>query len=94
MTEPLFSAVTTPVVETVAMLLSDELHVAEADTSCEVPFELSAVATNCEDEPTAGAVPVTATADTVGAVGDEPQAATESPRARAKSTNTTERGFI
>lgn len=80
---PLETAVTTPLEDTVATDVLDEVHVDELVTSCAAP-DTVAVAVNCAVAPTAGAVPVTLTAETeLGSVGESPQATAEMARTRA-----------
>src|SRR5437773_1869177 len=96
---PLLTPVTTPANVTVATPLRPDCHVACEVTACVAAFDSAAVAVNCAVEPTVGAVPVTATDDTVGpgvaavvvALGDEPpplQAQTVSPSAAAQIAKT------
>src|SRR5436190_13112632 len=59
---------TSPLVETVASDEFDDDQVARLMTSCVVPSISVAVAVNCDVAPTAGAVPATASDETV--VGD------------------------
>jgi hypothetical protein len=89
-TLPLVRLVTSPVDETVAMLVSDDVHAALGVTSATAPLLSVSVAVNCVDDPTAGAVPVTVIDDTMdGAVVDElPHAAADMPTARAQSSTT------
>ena len=62
-------AVTAPVADTVATVLSEDCHVACPVTSCVVPSDSFAVAVNCDVSPIAGTAPVTLTdATVVGAV--------------------------
>ena len=61
---PLPTAVTSPLDETVATAVFDELHVDVLLTSCVVPLVNVTVAVNCAVDPTAGTSPVTATVDT------------------------------
>lgn len=71
--EPLAMPVTRPVDDTVAIEASEDVQVAVLVTSW-VPPDTVAVAANCEVAPTAGAVPVTAIADTeLADVGELPR---------------------
>jgi hypothetical protein len=74
--------VTRPVAETVASAVLDDVHVAELVTSSVVPSSIVAIAVNCAVAPTAGAVPATATDETVEAV------VVELPHAIAKTAST------
>lgn len=60
-----------PAAFTVASDVFDDCHVAWLVTFCVVPFDMVAVAVNCEVNPTFGAVPATAIEETVavGVVG-------------------------
>jgi hypothetical protein len=58
-TLPLVRLVTSPVDETVATLVSEDVHAALGVTSATAPLVSVSVAVNCVDDPTAGAVPVT-----------------------------------
>lgn len=64
---PAATADTSPEAFTVATDVADELHDAWLVTVCVDAFDSVAFATNCAEAPTAGVVPVTATAVTVGA---------------------------
>jgi hypothetical protein len=69
-------AVTMPDAATVATVVFVDCHVDSVVTFCDDPLESVAVAVNCVDAPTAGAVPVTLTdvtegvEDAVGVLGD------------------------
>jgi len=89
-TVPSAIAVTTPPTETVAMSEFDDVHVAVVVTFSLVPFDMFATAAYCDDEPTAGAAPVTVTVDTTeGAVADPHAVArTQSPIATGTISRT------
>ena len=59
---------------TVAMVGSDDVHVAVLVTTSVVPLLIVAVAVYCEDDPTTGGAPVTETDDTLDGDVDEPHA--------------------
>jgi hypothetical protein len=64
---PALTPPTIPAMVTVATPVLVDCHVACAVADCDVPLERFAVAANCETAPIAGAVPVTVTAETIGA---------------------------
>src|SRR5262245_38296437 len=70
-TAPEPTPVTTPVDDTVAADVFEDVHVARLVTSSVVPDVNVAVAVNCDVVPTAGAVPATATVATELADVDE-----------------------
>jgi hypothetical protein len=80
-TVPSAIAVTRPLAETVAMSGFEEVQLAVVVTFSVVPFDMFATAAYCDDEPTAGAAPLTVTVDTVDGAVAEPQAlaSTQSP---------------
>jgi hypothetical protein len=90
-TVPSVIAVTRPPTDTVAMSAFDDVQVAVVVTFSVVPFDIFATAAYCDDEPTAGAAPVTVTVDTTDGDVAEPHAVarTQSPIA----TSTTGRTF-
>jgi len=81
------TAVTTPLDDTVANAVADDVHVDVLVTFCVEPSLIVAIAVNCEVEPMSGVLPVTATDVTVLAdVEVEPHAA--APMAARQSTRT------
>jgi hypothetical protein len=91
LTVPAPTPVTIPVDDTVASAVLDDVHVAVLVTSCVVPFDIVAVATNWDVAPTAGVVPVTAMDDTVEGAVDDPHATAPTTSGSASAIEITRR---
>jgi sulfur carrier protein ThiS len=87
--------VTTPLADTTAAAVSDEVHVAKLVTSSVVPEDNVAVAVNCEVAPTGGAVPATAiVAIELAAVVELPHPAKPADKTTRTLNTTIDRTFI
>jgi len=84
-TVPSAIAVTSPAGVTVAIVGSDDVHVAVLVTTSVVPFDIVAVAVYCDVDPTTGGAPVTATDDTLDGDVAEPHADAATQRVMATS---------
>lgn len=88
--EPLAIPVTSPVDDTVAIAVFEEVQVAVVVTSS-TPPDTVAVAANCAVVPTVGGVPLIVIAETVVADVGEPHAAAHKPRVRTRLAIRTDR---